>query len=306
MSVHNSELYQEFHAVLSDGLNILPDKPEENVNNTLGALWLSAAGKPVSAVLAKEAELPELSDEQQEQLRDKVSERLTGVPLAHITQRQYFMGMDMLASKKALIPRKETEILAKMAIQSIDDVEGDSTVPAVIDVCTGSGNLALAVLRHRKNISIWGADLSEEAVELAKENARHLGLEGKIDFYAGDLLAPFDSDEFKKSVDVIICNPPYILSSNVEKMPDEISGFEPELAFNGGPFGIQILDRIVKESPVFLKDGGWLCLELGAGQGPFVEKRIRKSGLYGEIETACDDDGIVRAIRARHHLVPSN
>ena len=266
---------------------------------TLTALWFFAQGNPISAANTRGVELGELSDEQQQKLRDAVAKRLSGVPLAHITGRQSFMGIEMLASKAALIPRKETEILAGLALKSIDEISPAIGKPVVIDVCTGSGNLALAVLCHRPEITIFAADLSEEAVELASYNAAHIGMSDKIRFFSGDLLAPFDTPEFHKKVDLIICNPPYILSSNVQKMAPEIAQHEPELAFNGGPFGIQILDRIVKESPRYLKPGGWLCLELGAGQGPFVEKRILKSGLYVDVESASDSGGVIRALRAK-------
>jgi release factor glutamine methyltransferase len=295
----NQVLYRQLCAELEARLQLLPDKPEETAENCLKALWAFAAGNPVSATVASQLQAVDLSEEQQGMLNAVVEQRLSGVPLAHITGRQGFMGIELLASKSALIPRKETEILASLALKSIDEISTRVDVPLVIDVCTGSGNLALAVLTLRPEIKIWGADLSEEAVSLASDNAGHLGLDGKIRFLPGDLLAPFDSGYFHNKVDLIICNPPYILSSNVPVMAPEISQHEPEMAFNGGPFGIQILDRIIKESARYLKPGAWLCLELGAGQGPFVEKRIVKSGLYEDVDLACDSAGVVRALRAR-------
>ena len=292
-------LFEQLSSELEARLDVLPDKPEETTENCLKALWAFAAGNPVSAAKASRLEPGDLSDLQQGILCSAVESRLSGVPLAHITGRQEFMGLELLASKSALIPRKETEILAALALKSIDEISKEVDTPSVIDVCTGSGNLALAVLAHRPDIRICGADLSEEAVLLAIENAAQLGLDNKIRFLAGDLLAPFDSSEFHQKVDLIICNPPYILSSNVPAMAPEISGYEPEIAFNGGPFGIQILDRIINESCHYLKPGAWLCLELGAGQGAFVEKRIVKSGLYDDVDSAVDSQGIVRALRAR-------
>jgi release factor glutamine methyltransferase len=295
-------LFQKLQAELETRLPLLPDKPEETSNNCMRALWLYAAGRPVSATAASELPLEDLSQAQQNALVSAVEQRISGVPLAHITGRQTFMGIELLASSSALIPRQETEILASLALKSIDQVASDVPRPCVIDVCTGSGNLALAVLTRRPNIDIWGADLSREAVSLAKKNALHLGLQSDISFLSGDLLAPFDRGEFHGSVDIIICNPPYILSSNVQKMAPEIAQYEPDLAFNGGPFGIKILDRIIKESAQYLKHGAWLCLELGAGQGSFVEKRIIKSGFYENIDLACDATGAIRALRAQRVL----
>ncbi len=299
MHEESKRLFKQLGLELEARLHLLTDKPEETAENCLKALWAFAAGNPVSAVAASPLEPGELSKEQQAIVRSAVEKRLNGVPLAHITGRQEFMGLELLAAKSALIPRKETEILASLALESIDEISKDVASPWVIDVCTGSGNLALAVLAHCPGIRIWGADLSEEAVSLAIENAIHLGQQGKIEFLAGDLLAPFGNSDFYKKVDLIICNPPYILSSNVQSMAREIAEHEPEMAFNGGPFGIKILDRIIVESADYLKSGGWLCLELGAGQGPFVKKRILKSGLYSTIDLAHDGAGVVRALRAQ-------
>lgn len=299
MHEESKGLFKQLSLELEARLQLLTDKPEETAENCLKALWAFAAGNPVSAATASLLEPEDLTVEQQTLLRSLVEKRLNGVPLAHITGRQEFMGIELLASKSALIPRKETEILAELALKSIDEISKNVAAPLVIDVCTGSGNLALAVLAHCPEIRIWGADLSEEAVSLATENAIHLGQQGKIEFLPGDLLAPFDNSDFHKKVDLIICNPPYILSSNVQSMAPEISDHEPEMAFNGGPFGIKILDRIIVESAHYLKPGAWLCLELGAGQGPFVEKRILKSGLYNTIDLAHDDAGVVRALRAQ-------
>ena len=295
----NDRLYQQLAAKLRAQLQLLPDKPEETVDACLRALWAHAAGFPVAVSAAADVALRDLSAEQRDRLQAAVKERLSGVPLAHITGRQEFMGIELLAGKSALIPRRETEILGALALGTIDEISLRVDQPLVIDVCTGCGNLALALLKHRPGIQVWGADLSENAIALARKNAVHLGLDSQIKFLVGDLLAPFDSPDFRDRVDLITCNPPYILSSNLKTMAPEIAEHEPEMAFNGGPFGIKILDRVIKESAQYLKPGGWLCLELGAGQGPFVEKRITKSGLYCGVDVAYDKQQVVRALRAR-------
>lgn len=300
MSDGITSIYEQLYSVLTEALEILPDKPEETPAATLKALWSFAAGQPLSAIAANNFEVVELDDAQLGLLNDSVQRRLGGTPLAHITGRQQFMGLEMLSSKAALIPRKETEILANLALKTIDQLPEEIDKPRVIDVCTGSGNLALAVLNQRQGVAMWGSDLSEDAVDLARKNAEYLGLSDKVQFFSGDLMSPFDSVEFHNNVDVIICNPPYILSSSVQKMPDEISAHEPELAFDGGAFGIEILDRMIKDAKAYLKNGGWLCIEIGAGQGPFVERRIRKSGAFDSIESVCDSEGVVRAIRAQY------
>jgi release factor glutamine methyltransferase len=169
----------------------------------------------------------------------------------------------------------------------------------VVDACTGSGNVALAVAHHVPNARVFAADLSEDAVSLARRNAAHLGLDSRTEFRAGDLLAPFDTPQFLGQVDLLTCNPPYISSAKVEHMPGEIAGHEPHLAFDGGPFGVAILMRLLQDAPRFLRSGGWLAFEVGLGQGPALVKRLEKAGAFKEIRTLADSTGSIRALLAR-------
>lgn len=291
-------LYQELLARLENSLAVLPDKNDETPELTLRALWAMAQDTRVSVSRADSVTLNELTDARQAHIRELVEQRLQGVPLAHITERQSFMGLELRTTPDALIPRVETEILAKLALRCLENVEPVHQ-PLVLDICTGCGNLALAIANLARNARVYGSDLSEKAVALAQENSQLLSLSDRTEFYCGDLLEPFRSAAFIGLVDILICNPPYIIATNVEKMPKEISDHEPRMAFDGGPLGIAIIERTIREAPEFLKNGGWLCLEVGAGQGPFIEKRIAKLGFYQEVETASDNAGIVRAIRCQ-------
>jgi release factor glutamine methyltransferase len=170
----------------------------------------------------------------------------------------------------------------------------------VVDVCTGSGNVALAIAQAVANARVSGADLDEQAVFLARRNAAHLGLDARVHFECGDLLAPFDTPEFRGRVDVLTCNPPYISSAKVSQMADEISAHEPRLAFDGGPLGVSILMRLLDEAPSLLRDGGWLVFEVGAGQGPALARRLEKHPSYDSVHALSDEGGTVRAVQARH------
>lgn len=287
-------------ARLAQSIEFLPDKPEETATSTAAALWLMAAGVPVSAERASQLELPVLSDEQNTVLEGLIEQRLRGVPLAHLTQRQLFMGIEMLAGPQALVPRKETELLADAAVRLARDRAAGRSMCTVVDVCTGSGNVALAVAHHVAASRVHAADLSEEAVTLAARNASHLGLQSRVEFLAGDLLAPFDDERFHGRVDVLTCNPPYINSAKVERMPREIADHEPRLAFDGGALGISILMRLIKEAPRFLCEGGWLAFEVGAGQGPALVKRLTAGSMFRRIEHVADDAGVMRVVIAQH------
>lgn len=292
-------LYRALESELAAGLRALPDKPEETIDATLAALWHAAAGHAVSAEGALEGELPAIDGAATERLRALVRQRMEGAPLAHLTGRQRFMGLELLAGNAALIPRKETEILARAACARLREIAGSRGEALAIDVCTGSGNLALALADAEPRARVWGADLSGDAVALAARNAEHLGLAARVSFRAGDLLAPFETPEFEGRVDLLVCNPPYISSAKVGTMPAEIIGHEPRLAFDGGPLGIRILNRLLQAAPRFLRPGGWLAFEVGLGQGPGIRQRLAKQGTFDEIQSFEDAAGQVRALAAR-------
>jgi release factor glutamine methyltransferase len=297
--MRQSKTYKELLARLSRDLSVLSDKPEETPESTLCALWHAAAGTPKSAQMASEGELPVLEPENAANLIGLLERRLAGVPLAHLTGRQSFMGLEFLAGPEALVPRKETELLGYAVLNVLSEIVNERSHTTLIDVCTGSGNLALSLALHEKRARVYAADLSADAVGLARRNAKHLGLGDEMEFRIGDLLSPFDELHFYGAVDCITCNPPYISSGRVGTMPSEISGHEPRLAFDGGPFGIRILQRLATEAPRYLRQGGWLAFEVGAGQGPSIVRRIRSSGMYSKIRTVEDGSGEVRVVLAR-------
>jgi release factor glutamine methyltransferase len=291
--------YQQLRSRLEAELKFLPDKPEEAPDSTLHALWFAAAGIPVSAETALQRTLPELNVEAATRLQELVAKRIGGTPLAHLTQRQHFVDLEMLAGPDALVPRKETELLARAAIRIAKQIADRQNALTVMDVCTGSGNVALAIAHHVPQAHVFAADLSKEAVALAKRNAVHLQLTDRSEFRDGDLLGPFDQPEFMSKVDLLTCNPPYISSAKVEQMHTEISAHEPHLAFDGGPFGVAILMRLLQDAPKFLRDGGWLVFEVGLGQGPAMTKRLEKSGSFHEVKVIHDAHNAIRAIAAR-------
>jgi release factor glutamine methyltransferase len=276
-----------------------PDKPEETPDSVLRALWFHAAGKPASISRIDGSALPELDRAGKYALADAIARKREGVPLAHITGRQEFLGLELLAGPDALIPRKETEILGRAAIAKLQEKSRTEKELLVMDVCTGCGNLALAYAYHEPKARVYAADLSEQAVELARLNATFTGLSGRVEFAAGDLFAPFQNKvELIGGCDMVSCNPPYITSARVPKMGQEISAHEPRLAFDGGAMGVTILTRLFTEAPKFLKPGGVLCFEMGLGQGPVLEGRLRRQPWAQKIEAHRDSNGAIRALVA--------
>jgi release factor glutamine methyltransferase len=297
--MNKSELFESLSIDLKPRLNLLEDKPEETVETTLKALWLFAAGQPVSAHGALKQEMPELSERQIIDLKQLIELRLKNTPLAHITRRQDFMGIELLSDKRALIPRKETELLGKKALELSKDLAKSRGKITIIDVCCGSGNLGIAVANYNPDCTVYATDISQEAVDLTKENINMLNLNEQMQARQGDLLSAFETNDFFEKVDLIICNPPYILSSKVQKMNSEIVSNEPVLAFDGGMLGIKIIQKLLAEAPRFLTPDGWLIFEVGAGQGNFIAQLCERSQSYQFIESFSDDSGIPRVIRAQ-------
>jgi release factor glutamine methyltransferase len=299
MFLDNEELFNSIRPCLENKLHLLKDKPEENIESTLKALWFAALGIYKSTEKAVNQPLPELMDEHRQRLFSLIDKRLDSTPLAHITGRQNFMDIELLCDRRALIPRKETEILGKEALRLSLEIAKENQDVTVIDVCCGSGNLGLAIASHNSHTHVYVTDLSQEAVDLAQENILFLNLGHRVSAKQGDLLSAFATTEYRGKMDLIVCNPPYLSSSNVSKMDKEISAHEPFLAFDGGVMGINLIQRLIREAPGFLTKSGRLLFEVGAGQGPFLSKFCKRSGFYRYVESVSDELGNIRVIVAQ-------
>jgi release factor glutamine methyltransferase len=297
--MNKEELYNSLRITFSGKINLLGDKPEETIESSLKALWHAASGLPKSVEEAVKLELPELTELQVILLNSLVEQRLNNIPLAHITGRQSFMGIELLSDKRALIPRKETEILGRKALELSLGIARKKQKVYIIDVCCGAGNLGLALAYYNADAVVSASDLSQEAVDLTRDNILFLNLNERIHANQGDLFSAFETDEYCGKTDLIVCNPPYISSAKVQKMTPEISDNEPVLAFDGGMLGTKIILKLIGEAPKFLSKAGWVIFEIGVGQGPFIMQLCERSEHYDQVESVSDDSGNIRVILAR-------
>lgn len=287
-------LFAHHLARLEAEAEILPDHPEETPESTLRALWATAAGRPLSVTAAAAVPLAPLPEEGKRLLGALVERRVAGSPLGHLTGRQSFMGVELLAGPEALVPRVETEILGRTAL----DLVRATDASLVVDLCTGAGNLAAGVAVAAPRVTLHAADLSTSAVGLARANMVFAGVADRVTLHDGDLFDALPAD-LRGSVDVLICNPPYISSARVGEMAAEISEHEPRMAFDGGSLGLSIVSRLVQEAPDWLRPGGWLCFEIGLGQGAYWQKRIPRFPGWEVVEPVEDDEGNIRVVTAR-------
>jgi release factor glutamine methyltransferase len=297
--MNKSELFLNIRINLKNKLHFLEDKPEENLESTIKALWLTAAGFKVSAEVASGLDLPALTDMQVNDLNKLIGFRLNNIPLAHITKRQNFMGIDFISDDRALIPRKETELLGKKALEISFKISNSKETINVMDICCGCGNLGIAISHFNQKCKVYATDISDDAVKLAWENVNFLNQGVRVYVSKGDLFSEFESDEFYKNINLIVCNPPYISTAKVLKMNAEISLNEPVLAFDGGMLGLRIIQKLINEAPKFLVPDGWLIFEVGVGQGDFVLKLIEKTRMYQQSDSVTDEAGNIRVVIAQ-------
>jgi release factor glutamine methyltransferase len=201
---------------------------------------------------------PFLSSDAVARFRDLVERRRSGEPLQYIEGTVQFGPIELVADPRALIPRPETERLWEIAASLV----GDAVAPVVVDLCTGSGNLALAHKYALPEAVVFGVDVSPTAIDLAQENAARLGL--RVQFLIGDLFAPLPH-HLQGAVDLLVSNPPYVAAG--EPLPAEVADHEPSLALISGPTGTEVLARIAAGAPDWLRPGGYIVCEIGETQG---------------------------------------
>ncbi|HSG28159.1 MAG TPA: peptide chain release factor N(5)-glutamine methyltransferase [Candidatus Krumholzibacterium sp.] len=228
-------------------------------------------------------------------LDEVVGARKDGRPLEYIIGEAPFMGRLLICEPGALIPRQETELLTSTCISIVREVEDGATV---IEIGTGSGNIAVSIAMAIEDAKVYAADVSEEAVDIAARNVKRYGLEGRVSMSSGDLFDPMREAGLEGKAHLVVCNPPYIPTSSLEKMASEIVDYEPVVALDAGAYGIDIFRRLIAESPGFLRPGGSLAFEIGAGQDKFVERLFKKAGGWEDIRTY-DDGEAVRVFTAR-------
>lgn len=236
-----------------------------------------------------------LTDREEAIWRRLLQERRNRRPLAYIIGWTGFYNLDLRTDPRALIPRPETELLVERAIALL---EGSSAGPAeVVDLGCGGGTIALALAREYPAAVIGASDLSPAALELARENAESSGLADRVTFRQGDLLAPW-ADRREDGFDLILSNPPYLSDREWARTPPEVRMYEPAGALQGGLDGLDVIRRIVQKSPDYLKPGGHLIFEIGAGQGEAVRELLEVNKGLTFFGITRDYGGMDRVVEA--------
>lgn len=220
------------------------------------------------------------------------------VAAAQRSGRQRFLGMDLLVGRDVLVPRPETELLARTAIELLRPIAASRDL-RVLDVGTGSGNLACAIAVHLPGARVVATDISLVAVALARHNAHHAGVANRLEVVHADVFPPAELVERDGAFDAIVCNPPYISTKRLHSDRAGLLEHEPVEAFDGGPYGLTVHQRVARGAASHLVPGGLLLLEVGAGQDRQVMVLLERAGTWENPETRRDGEGIPRVVLAR-------
>lgn len=220
-----------------------------------------------------------------ERFRTILEQRRTHQPVQYLTGRQNFMGLELRVTPEVLIPRPETELLAEKVIQRCNG-------KTVLDLCTGSGCIAIAVQKLGKAASVAASDISEAALAVAKENAKEL--EADINWYCGNLFEAVGTMQY----DIIVSNPPYIRSSEIPELMPEVRDYEPHLALDGSADGLEFYRRIAAGAAAHLVLGGELLLEIGCDQREEVCSLLEQAG-FEQVVCHKDYSGLDRMVTGR-------
>lgn len=223
-----------------------------------------------------------------------VARVLAGEPLAYVLGQWDFYGMTLQVDRNVLIPRDDTCAVTDMAIRKALFLDAS---PRILDLCTGSGCIGLAIAHRVKDARVTLADISRETIAVAKRNISAQKLSGRVSCVCADALG--EPAAFLGKFDMIVSNPPYITTQEIEQLPDSVKNYEPHLALHGGADGLDFYRAIANNYSAVLKPGGCLCFEFGMGQGDAVCRILEING-YTILERARDYNDRERAVLAQY------
>jgi len=245
----------------------------------------------------KAGEAFSLLDKTPDEIKMIAGERRDGVPMEYILGVATFMGKSFLCTKDTLIPTEETSLLVMTAYDILcRRIEAGLGKQKAIEIGTGCGNISISLAGLcADDVVIAASDISASAVDIARKNAERFGVQGKVTLFCGDLFEPFP--DHREKTDMVICNPPYIPSTSLKKLSADIIDYEPMVALDGGPYGINFFRRLINESVGMLKPGGTLIFEIGEGQEKLINMLFGKNKSYEDIRQYMHGDK-VRVISA--------
>ena len=290
---------QTLESLLKKGTTILKDNGLEEAGLDAWLLLEYKTGKNRSYYFAHGDE--PVSDETAAEYLELIGRRAGHIPVQQLTHQAFFMGYEFYVNENVLIPRQDTETLVEEGLKCLEDVEK----PEILDMCTGSGCILISLLLERQDAHGAGVDVSPEALEVAKENASLLNVENRADLVESDLFsAPYFCEKGGKEggkYDILISNPPYIATEEIETLMEEVRLHDPRKALDGMEDGLYFYRKITEEAGEYLKPGGWLLYEIGCTQGEAVSEMLRNAG-FEKVQVVKDLPGLDRVVMGQKPL----
>ena len=235
--------------------------------------------------------------------QELIRKRAEHIPLQHLTHQAFFMGYEFYVNEDVLVPRQDTETLMEAALELLKG----NKAPRILDMCTGSGCIITSLMLEVPEASGTGVDLSEKALEVAIRNARELGTADRTKFVKSDL---FSAEYFSKKdnaekvtgYDMLISNPPYIPSGEIEGLMEEVRLHDPRMALDGMEDGLYFYREITRQAMDHIRPGGWLLYEIGCEQGKDVKELLEKEGFI-KTEIRQDLCGLDRVVLGQRQLL---
>jgi release factor glutamine methyltransferase len=231
-------------------------------------------------------------EEERQRFRELVRKRSEGCPVAYLVGRKEFYSLSLEVNPSVLIPRPATETLVMECLKLVRD----TTTPRILDVGTGSGNIAIAVARNKPDAQVTATDISPAAIEIARRNVTANKVADRIRFLQGDLFEPIPKgDHFH----FIVSNPPYVSDDDWKLLEVNVRDYEPCSALRAGVEGLDVIERLIRQAPPFLEPGGHLMFEIAPGQDDSVRRLLSSVQGFAPGNTFLDGDGLPRAAWAR-------
>lgn len=274
---------------IKTGMNMLKGKNIEDATLKSKMIMENVLGQNRQYIIAND--LNQLNCKQEKEYFLKIKKILENNPIEYITNKKEFMNLELYVNQDVLIPRQDTEILVEEVINILQNIKAENI--QILDMCTGSGAIAIALAKNVEKCIVDAVDISSGALEVVKKNIVKNKVEGRVNIINSDLFSKISN----KKYDLIVSNPPYIESNVIEKLDKQVQK-EPILALDGGDDGLDFYKKIINEAPSYLESDGYLCFEIGYNQKNAVQNLLSNSGKYQEIyckKDLCGNDRVIIA-----------